>query len=207
MIAADLFEPIERHDLERVRGLLDEGADANACQAQWPRFTPLKAAIEELEYGGPLAMLTLLLEHGAEVNDWGPDRDAPPLLMAIFRDQRVAARLLLEAGADPNVRGAEGDSPLRWCVQGGDLDLVELILRSGGARSIDEIGQPGGRSALGIAAAQLSLPMIRVLRAHGASTADADEDLRPAYKLLPPREQSNIAEWDQAIRLLTEERD
>lgn len=57
-----------------------------------------------------------------------------PLLWAIFGGNILAVRLLLESGADPNVRPNPSDSPL-WHAEDdfGLKDIAEL-LRSYGAR-------------------------------------------------------------------------
>jgi ankyrin repeat protein len=60
--------------------------------------------------------------------------------MAAFRGQRDAVRMLLENGADPNLRGDEGDSPLRWCAEHDDLETAALLLKHGADKTINESG-------------------------------------------------------------------
>ena len=57
-----------------------------------------------------------------------------PLLSAVFRGDIDAVRLLLESGADPNVRPNPSDSPL-WHAED-DFGLTEIaeLLRSYGAK-------------------------------------------------------------------------
>jgi ankyrin repeat protein len=197
-----LFEAIETHDLERLARLLREGADPHALKAGWPEWLPLQAAVEELEEGGSLEALVLLLRHGARVDEMGPDRTATPLLMAIFRRQLEAVRLLLAVGADPNYQGSEGDSPLRACVELGDLSTAALLLRCGATQSMDEGGAPSGMSALGRAASRLDLPMLELLLRAGAAPEALDLDRRTARECLPPRDAGNQEAWDAAAALL-----
>jgi ankyrin repeat protein len=199
---SELFAAIEAHDRKRVGELLQGGADANAIQPQAPGWRPLHAAIEELEFGGPIDVLDLLLQHGADVNGWDAERDATPLLMAVYRGQDEAVRRLLAAGADPNVRGAEGDSALRWCVEHGNLPLAELLLRQGADQTINEFGGPCGLTALGLAARQLSLPFLKLLLDAGADPAALDEDYRTARERVPPRESADPAARLAALELL-----
>jgi ankyrin repeat protein len=73
----------------------------------------------------------LLIANGAPVNEL---RDRmTPLLWAIFRGDVECVRLLLEAGADPNLRPNPTDSPL-WHAED-DFGLVEIadLLKSYGA--------------------------------------------------------------------------
>jgi ankyrin repeat protein len=41
------------------------------------------------------------------------------------------AKLLLEHGADPNIRDASGETPLHWAVGAGHADVEELLLEHG----------------------------------------------------------------------------
>lgn len=186
-----LFEAIEKHDLNGLAEVLKQGADPNATQAEWPKFTALQAAINELEDGGPLDAVRLLLSFGAKVDRWDPDHAATPLLMAVFRGQRDAVRMLLSLGANPNVRGDEGDSPLRWCAEQGDLETAKLLLEHGAHKTIDDSGGACGCTALGRAAMGLNLPMIDLLLAAGADPEARDADGRTARQRLPAGEPGN----------------
>jgi ankyrin repeat protein len=201
-MSKELFEAIEKHDVELLARLLREGADPNELKAGWPEWLPLQAAVDELVEGGPIEALTLLLRHGARVDEMGPDRTATALLMAIFRRQPEAVRMLLAVGADPNYQGSEGDSPLRACVEQGDLAMAALLLRCGATRTIGEAGAPSGMSALGRAASRLDLSMIELLLQAGADPEAFDLDGQTARERLPPRDAGNQETWDAAALLM-----
>jgi ankyrin repeat protein len=201
-MSTELFEAIETYDLERLATLLDGGADPNALKVGWPKWLPLHAAVNELEDGGPVEALILLLRHGARVDGLDADRDATPLLMALFRKQPEAAWILLAAGADPNFRGSEGDSPLRVCVEHGELEMAALLLRCGATRTLDDAGGMIGMTALGRAASRLDIPMLELLLRAGADPEVLDADRQTAREHLPPREPANQEAWDSAAALL-----
>jgi ankyrin repeat protein len=201
-MATELFQAIEQHDLGRIAGLLVGGANPNATEAKRRGWTPLHSAIEELDYGGSIDVLPLLLEHGANVNGWDALHEASPLLMACFRNNKEAASILLNAGADPNVRSGQGDSPLRWSVDEQDQEMAALLLRFGAGESIDEFGEPRGWTALGVAASLLNIPMIRLLLDGGADPEAPDEDFKTARERFPPRDKSDPEVWDTALELL-----
>lgn len=201
-MSKELFAAIEAHDLERLASLLDAGADLNAIKPEWPGWLPLHAAVNELEDGGPIEAVILLLRHGARVDGAASDRDATPLLMALFRQQPEAARILLAAGADPNRTGDEGDAPLRVCAEQGDLAMAALLLRCGATRTLDEAGGLKSMTALGLAASRLDLPMLELLLRAGADPDAQDLDRRAARELLPRREPHNERAWDAAAALL-----
>lgn len=196
---ATLFEAIEAHDLDRLAALLASGADPNALKPEPPHWSPLHEAINELEEGGPVEALILLLRHGAHVE--GTEGDTP-LLMALYREQPQAIHILLAAGANTNVRGTEGDSPLRVAVERGDLTTAATLLRNGARATIDESGGSAGVSALGIAAMRLDIPMIVALLQAGADPGALDADHLIARYRLPQRLPENDKLYDQALRLL-----
>jgi ankyrin repeat protein len=163
---------------------------------------PLHVAINELSEGGGLDVVLALLEHGANVNAWNVGRDVTPLLVAVFEGQQAAVEMLLKAGAEPNVRSSEGDTPLRACVEVGNVEMASLLLSAGATRTINDWGGLLGFTALGHAARRLDLPMIKLLLDAGADPRAPDEDALPAHHRLPPRDESDSQAWDAAFELL-----
>ncbi len=145
-------------------------------------LTPLQAAVDELEAlsedepGGPVDAAVLLLRRGAAVNSWDERRTSTPLLTAVAMNHVEAVRILLTAGADPNVRDNEGDSPLRVCADKGYVEMARLLLLCGGTKTIDEWGGERAMTALGLAARGLHVEMVKLLLAHGADPQGRDVD-------------------------------
>lgn len=202
-MSVDLHHAIQAHDLDTLARLLAAGDDPNGLATERLGWRPLHAAINEIEDGGDVEAVVLLLRHGADCNLWDADHDATPLLMALFREQRDAALMLLAAGADPNVKGDEGDTPLSWCVQQGDLKMAATLLRAGAAKTIDQSTALEWRTALGHAAYRLDIEMIRLLLASGASADATDSDRCTARERLPERTEENAEKWDVAVELLS----
>lgn len=199
----DIFQAIASQNLHDLTNLLLDGVDPNILKPDFPRWTPLHEAIEQLEYGGKIEVLVLLLRYGASVNAWDADHNSTPLLMAVFRRQIEAVRLLLAAGADPNIVDSEGDSPLRWCVEHREYDTAALLLGCGATKTINYSGGASGINALGQAAKQLDLRMIQLLLEAGADPKIEDVDKLTADQRLPPRnEVKNDAIWLAAEILL-----
>lgn len=181
-----LLEAIRMRNTERVAALLAAGADPNAhfnsCYGIAQDITALQVAIAELvprsqrEPRGPVDAVILLLRHGADVNGWDEQKDATPLLCAVMNQSIEAARILLAAGADPNVSNAEGFSPLRYCAQEGDLEMARLLLLCGATETIDEWGGPGALTALSFAARGLHVEMVKLLLEYGADPQGQNVD-------------------------------
>src|SRR4051812_35138740 len=111
-------DAIESGNVDRVAELLAAGADANETVISRYytlefRLTPLQAAVRALqtpgapEPGGSIDSVVLLLRYGADVNRWDEENETTPLLIAVFMNHIDAVRILLAAGADPNVRDDE----------------------------------------------------------------------------------------------------
>ena len=98
---SQLFKAAERKAPERVKTLLDEGADVNAIIPG--DGTPLIAAARE----GDSDTVKLLLDRGAKPNI-GVRGDGNALLNAAREGHRDIVNLLLDRGADINA-GVEGD--------------------------------------------------------------------------------------------------
>jgi len=81
------------------------------------------------------------------VNSKGHCGETPLHIVASWRDIR-AARLLLEAGADPNAHGEDGETPLHCAVLHQDWELAKLLLAFGASK---EEQTTGGSTPLDIA--------------------------------------------------------
>lgn len=101
--ADDLHWAAAAGDLDRVRQLLDAGYDLNAFDDL--DYTPLHhAALKE-----HVAVVSLLLGKGADVNAHNEPRIGDtPLAVCAQTCSLEMASLLLEAGADPTIRGWMG---------------------------------------------------------------------------------------------------
>ncbi|MBK9263758.1 MAG: ankyrin repeat domain-containing protein [Polyangiaceae bacterium] len=185
-----LIEAIQTRDVDRLAKLLAAGADPNEpgkSRYGGGDIPPLEAAIDELQafeaigpYGpepaGPIDLVVLLLRHGARATGWGTSNDEDPLWDAVRRNDIEAARLLLAAGAEPNLKDDEGRSPLRICADKGYLEMARLLLLCGANKTIHDAGGAAGMNALGLAAYGLDVEMVKLLLAHGADPRVEDAD-------------------------------
>lgn len=199
----DIFAAIETGDLHRLSRLLREDADPNRPHLKL-KYCPLHAAIFELDSGGPLEALDVLIDAGADVNRVDGRVDgAPPLLAALQDGQTAAARKLLARGADPKIVGRLGDSPLRLCAERDDVEMAALLLDRGAVGTINEAGGLSGMNALGHAVSNLSSPMVDLLVRSGADPSALDIDYQIARSHLPKRTVENAASYDRILEILT----
>jgi ankyrin repeat protein len=131
---SSFFEAISNGDMATVQELLMHGMDVNhLLVVEGTRDTiPLVTAVE----ANNIAIIKLLLEHGADINKKACSR--PALSHAVARGNAETVRLLLEHGADVNelwengLTGAPGtDTALCYAVLRGNAEIVRLLLEHG----------------------------------------------------------------------------
>ncbi len=98
-------------NVEVVRALIDAGAEVNARSA-------------ELIFAG-------VAQEGRGVGGDFPNGGLSALHHAARENAIETAKLLLEAGADPDMHDPRGMSPLRVAVANSNLDLVKVMIESG----------------------------------------------------------------------------
>jgi len=105
-----------------ARQLVASGADVNRPSRNAIRVAPLHSAVES----GSLALLNLLLEHGA-LPDAVEFLEATPLHSAAARGSREMVERLLAAGADPRRKTKEGKTAADLARQYGHDELAALL--------------------------------------------------------------------------------
>jgi uncharacterized protein len=149
--ALDVFEAAALGEVGRLREVLD-GDPAAATAYSGDGFTALHFAAF---FGHPEAA-TLLIERGAEVDAFGRGwMTGTALHSAASRLQSDVVRILLEAGANPDVRQSAGWTPLHAAAMNGDLASLELLIDAGAdpaaendeGRSIADLANESGHDA------------------------------------------------------------
>ena len=130
----ELFQAAGTNDAAALRSLLRRGSDPN-CIAEQGGHTPLYNAC----FSDSAEAVRVLLEHGADPNkrftyrsfiDGRAEGDLVALMLA--RSANVAS-LLLVAGADVNIPGANGTTALMRAAFRGSAEVVQLLLAAANA--------------------------------------------------------------------------
>src|SRR5256885_9826665 len=116
-------------------------------------------------FGHPEAV-KVLLEYGADVNHKPPSRFANTAVdAAVSGDHADVVRILLAAGANPNVRSEANYTTLHKAAVHGNLDVVRMLLDHGA--DVHAV-RDGGHTPLDDAKEKGHAAIADLLRAHGA---------------------------------------
>ena len=131
-----LIEAADKGDIEKVRSLLQAGANVNYRQ----NSTPLCQAAQTGNY----EIVKMLIDAGADVNLRASEGYFNPLVNAAYEGYFEIVRALIEAGADVNVRLDIGWNALEYAElgmleghhKGGKhAEVIELLKQAGATKS------------------------------------------------------------------------
>ena len=190
-----------------VSRLIAAGADVNAkTDSEW--YGGLTALLCGVWYGceeQPTVVRTLI-EAGADLNaaitqeideNFGAEPVGTTALMHALRwGYGEAARLLVEAGADPNAKDAEGGTPLMYAVRFREDMTAPLLAAGADVNAKTE----SGWTALVFAAQWCHRETARTLVLAGADAAHAEAVLRRAYREDDARTRRILAETLDVLR-------
>ena len=138
--------------------------------------TPMHVAAR----AGHADVLSLLLEHGADVDVWDKF-DATPLRRASKAGKLDAGQVLLDRGADINARDMHGQTPLSGAMSEGHIELARMLVKRG-AR-INTQNTHNRYTPLHWAVAKTNIQAVRLLLEHGADVNVCDKSGRTPAQL------------------------
>lgn len=118
-----LIRAVRAKDVNQVEFLLKHGANVNVLERTFSRdaLNPIHLASEY----GPIEIVKLLLDHGADVNT-KTSFNATPLHFAAQGKYISIAKLLIDRGAQVDAKDNAGRTPLNW-IEGKEWASPEMI--------------------------------------------------------------------------------
>ena len=157
--ASDLADALMRGEPDRLPGLLAEGTDIDATQADGT------TALHWAAFQNDADSARLLLEAGAAPNPI-TRTGMTPLLLAAEAGNAEIAQQLLDAGADVQMTFANGETPLMMAARTGNTATIDALLNAGA--EIDATEDLRGTTALMWAAAYSNPQAVSRLIERGA---------------------------------------
>lgn len=132
----NMLEAISRDDAAAIRNCFYWGADLNSTSCHRYKFTPLQYAVD----CGADAAIQTLITLGADCNKRSESRDKMTALFLACRTKRFGEsvdsqikriKVLLDAGADPNMAVIGGVTPLMEVCFQANVKAMEILLAYG----------------------------------------------------------------------------
>lgn len=157
----DIIKAVQYGAVERVQQLIEAGYDVNLPDSDTITLLHWAAINNRSD------IVRLLLEKNAKVDAIGGDLDATPLHWATRQGHLASVVLLMNAGADPQIKDAEGCSSIHLAAQFGHTAVVAYFI----ARNVSpDTFDAGGMTALMWCAWKImSLDPVRLLLTLGAN--------------------------------------
>ena len=194
--------------LNTAKILLQNGADTNAKSHL--NYTPLHYAVhEEMS----VEVVQLMLAYKANPNTRSFRDQRTPLHDAMFMCKDPLAEILLQHGADPNARDANGQTLLhlevkQLCGAGTEIDEVGVIFRDSGSHEAlqlllrngadTELVDDRGRTPLCVAIRRNNQDVVKALLNAGAKVGERSKNPKTPIGLAMSKRFNNI------LRLLLE---
>ncbi len=144
--------------------------------------TPMHVAAE----AGHINIISLLIEHGADVEAWSMIvNHGTPLYLAAWVGRLDIGKYLLDHGADINARDSHCRTPLIRAVIFGRVEFARMLLER---CAVVDAQSYNGKTALSYAAVNGNTRIVRLLLEHGADVNVCNEDGKTASRLTKRQE-------------------
>ncbi|MCI0388792.1 MAG: ankyrin repeat domain-containing protein [Acidobacteria bacterium] len=197
-VNSDLIIAIDENDIEKVKSLLDKGADINARIENGD--TALMMAVNRTR---DIKLVNLLLDKGADVsaknnNDDRLQLNQTALIYASIYEETEIVIALLERGADVNAQNNYGYSPLIMAAAHERLGNVKALLEKGAdVNATDE----EGTTALMRSAARGDAGTVRALLVGRADVNSRNKKGETALMLVPDHKESILLLLNNGARV------
>jgi hypothetical protein len=121
-----LEKAVRRDQADTIAMLLDAGVPINT------RFASGSSALYDAALKGETRIVDLLADRGSDVNEREATSGTTPLYAAAAFGRDEAVAILLVWGADPNLVGSNGKTPLHAAESNGYRKIAERLRAAGG---------------------------------------------------------------------------
>jgi quinoprotein dehydrogenase-associated probable ABC transporter substrate-binding protein len=181
----ELNNAIVANDIDRVRYLLEHGAQVNSRDGEG--YTPL---INATRFGF-LPVAAYLAAHEAQI-DMADRSNWTPLMYAAWNNKADFVQMLVAHGAKLDLTDADGLTPLAIAAQNGKVKSAAALVAAGA--DVNAPAAKGGYTPLMLASISGSSELASALIEHGAGVNAANPGGVTALMIAAAGNHSNIAE-------------
>jgi len=131
-IKQELIEAIWARDMDRLKTLLEQGADPNTVDESYYNSTPLLHSISFSD----IEIAKLFLDYKADINRRSA-QDYTPLMLAASNDNLPLVKLFLDHGANPNLKNADGNTAFMIAAKHNPA-IARLLVEHGADLTIND---------------------------------------------------------------------
>ena len=151
----------ERGDLDSLSTLLRYGADVNISS------TSLSSPLHFAACARNSSCIQPLLDAGALVDSLTDWKQTPLMYTAAYVKNAIPAEILLDAGADIDLRDLDGITALGWTATAGNVPVAEVLIRRGA--NVGNVDRRGD-TFLALCVTNNQLDLLRLLRGRRITT-------------------------------------
>lgn len=183
---SELSSAVADEDVDKVRELINKGANVNAKEDGYSKITPLFIAVET----GNIEIVQLLLDNGAKINAQDKGKQTP--LMRLDDDATTElVGLLVRYGAKVSAADKEGHTALILAAGGSNAAVVKALIDAGADVNA---ATKAGQTALMEAAEYDDLESVKLLLEAGARVNAKNKDGETAWDLSTDEEVEKLLE-------------
>jgi ankyrin repeat protein len=191
----NFISAIRSNDTNTVFGMLE--ADTNLAQARYVGRSPLNLAAAQ----GSIEIVDRLLKSGADINAQADTWETmnvhlTALEASIWYGHTNVCKLLLEAGADPNIQSSTDGSALHYAFQYGQTEMAGWLLDHGASPFLVRINPYQKQTPLEIAITQSDGKLVPRMLSEGPKFFEVSNSAaKPSPGRPPEKPQESLAQF------------
>ena len=156
------------------------GNDGKSSQSEAEKVSPPKLDLHAAIYMRDLDAVKQHIKYGTDVNVLEPSMKSTPLITAAALGEPEAAKILIEAGADINLKNMDGSTALMVAIVFGKDKVAKVLIDNGADLNVKN---KDGSTALHTAAFFCNVSMVKELLDKGVDKALTNNDGKTAFQI------------------------
>ena len=157
------------------------GNEGKSSQSEREKVSPPKLDLHAAVYMKDLDAIKQHIKIGSDLNALEPSRKSTPLISAAALGEPEAAKILIEAGADMNLKNLDESTALQVAIVFGKEKVARVLIDNGADLNLKN---KDGSTALHIAAFFCNVEIVKALLENGADKTITNNDHKTPYQIV-----------------------